>query len=103
MELHPISFNDHKPLLLMCAGKADSPIKGLGLLRISHGDARNDCMKDWLARWCGCHVVLFLSYPEKDKGELLHADSDDAAHPFRDDGVHYSEMMPPTSWSSLAG
>ena len=72
MELHPISFNDHKPLLLMCAGKADSPIKGLGLLRISHGDARNDCMKDWLACWCGCHVVLFLSYLQKDKGELLH-------------------------------
>jgi len=72
MELHPISFNDHKSLLLMCAGKADSPIKGLGLLRISHGDARNDCMKDWLARWCGCHVVLFLSYLQKDNGELLH-------------------------------
>ena len=35
MELHPISFNDHKVLLLMCAGKADSPIKGLSLLRIS--------------------------------------------------------------------
>src|SRR5690348_4914211 len=62
MELHPISFNYHKPLLLMCAGKADSPIKGLGLLRIAHGDTRNDCMNDWLARWCGCHVVLFLSY-----------------------------------------
>jgi hypothetical protein len=29
-------------------------------------------MKDWLARWCGCHVVLFLSYLQKDKGELLH-------------------------------
>jgi hypothetical protein len=71
MELHPISFND-KSLLLMCAGKADSLIKGLGLLRISHGDARNDCMKDWLARWRGCHVALFLSYLEKDKGELLH-------------------------------
>ena len=60
MELHPISFNDHEPLLLMCAGKADSPIKGLGLLRFSHGDARSDCMKDWLARWCGCHVALLL-------------------------------------------
>ena len=72
MELHPISFNDHKSLLLMCAGKADSPIKGLGLLRISHGDARNDCKKDWLACWCGCHVVLFRSYLQKDKGELLN-------------------------------
>jgi hypothetical protein len=72
MELHPISFNDHKPLLLMCAGKADSPIKGLGLFRISHGDTRSDCMKCWLARWCGCHVVLFLSYLQIDKGELPH-------------------------------
>jgi MerR family mercuric resistance operon transcriptional regulator len=26
MELHPISFNDHEPLLLMCAGKPDAPI-----------------------------------------------------------------------------
>lgn len=64
MELYPISFNDHKPLLLMRTGKADSPIKGLGLLRISHGDARSDCVKDWLARWCGWHVVLF-----SDEGE----------------------------------
>ena len=23
-----------------------------------------------------------------------HADSDDAAHPFRDDAAHYSEMIP---------
>jgi len=22
-------------------------------------------MKDWLARWCGCHVVPFLSYLQK--------------------------------------
>ena len=29
-------------------------------------------MKDWLVRWCGCHVVLFLSYLQKDKGELVH-------------------------------
>jgi hypothetical protein len=67
MELHPISFNDHEPLLLMCAGKAESPIKGLGLLGISYGDARNDCMKDWLARWCGCHAMLFISYLQRTK------------------------------------
>jgi hypothetical protein len=29
-------------------------------------------MKDWLARWCGCHVVLFLSHLQKDKRELPH-------------------------------
>jgi hypothetical protein len=61
MELHSISFNDHKPLLLMYAGKANSLIKGQSLLRISHGEARSDCMKDWPARWCGFHVMLFLS------------------------------------------
>jgi hypothetical protein len=72
MELHPISFNDHKPLLLMRAGKADSPIESLSLFRIPHGDGRNDGMKDWLTRWCGCHVVLFLSYLHKDKGGSLH-------------------------------
>jgi hypothetical protein len=31
------------------------------------GDARNDCMKDWLARWCGCHAMLFLSYLQRTK------------------------------------
>jgi hypothetical protein len=61
MELHSISLNDHKPLLVMCAGKANSLIKGQGLPRISHGEARSDCMKDWPARWSGCHVMLFLS------------------------------------------
>ena len=55
----------------MRAGKANSPIKGLGLLRISQGDAWNDSMNDWLACWCGCHAVLFLSYLEN-KSELLH-------------------------------
>jgi hypothetical protein len=34
---------------------------------LADGDARNDCMKDWLARWCGCHAVLFLSYLQKTK------------------------------------
>jgi len=61
MELHSISFNDHKPLILMCAGKANSLIKGQGLLGFSHGEARSDCVKDWPARWCGWHVMLFLS------------------------------------------
>jgi len=31
-------------------------------------------MKDCLARWCGCHVVLSLSYLQKDKGKLLYVD-----------------------------
>jgi hypothetical protein len=61
MQLHPVSFNDHEPLLLMRAGKANSLIKGPSLLRISHLEARRDCVKDWLAGWCGRHLVLFLS------------------------------------------
>jgi hypothetical protein len=61
MELHCVSLNDHKPLLLKCAGKANSFIKGQGLLRISHGEARSDRVKDWPTRWCVCHVMLFLS------------------------------------------
>jgi hypothetical protein len=62
MKLYPISLNDHKPLLLMCAGEANSLIEGQGFVRISHLKARSDCMKDWPARWCACHVMPFLSH-----------------------------------------
>jgi hypothetical protein len=31
------------------------------------------------------------------------ADSDDAAHPFRDDRVHHSEMMPPIRRTFVGG
>lgn len=35
------------------------------------------------------------SFNGKFRDECLNADSDDAAHPFRDDRTHHSEMMPP--------
>jgi hypothetical protein len=40
--------------------------------------------------------LIFVRNSTESGSVLMIADSDDAAHRFRDDRAHHSEMMPPT-------